>query len=162
MNTGEDLTALRKIVDFTRYISIFILSVHFYLSCYVAFESWGWTTLITDRIIENIAKTGFFNGFLVAKVTALVCLVISLLGIKGRKEEGIQIKKIIGYLILGLFLYFSSMICFYLNAAAELVAVCYIGLTLTGYLLLLSGGTMLSMLIKDSLNKDIFNTGNNR
>lgn len=29
MNTGEDITALRKIVDFTRYISIFILSVHF-------------------------------------------------------------------------------------------------------------------------------------
>ncbi|WGQ09893.1 conjugal transfer protein MobC [Pedobacter gandavensis] len=160
MNTGEDLTALRKIVDFTRYISIFILSVHFYLSCYVAFESWGWTTIITNRIIENIANTGLFNGFLVAKVSALLCLVISLLGIKGRIEEGIQVKKIIGYLISGLLLYFSSVVCFYLNAAAELVAVCYIGLTLTGYLLLLSGGTKLSRLIKDSLNKDVFNTEN--
>jgi hypothetical protein len=82
MNTGEDVTALRKIVDFTRYISIFILSVHFYLSCYVAFENWHWTTEITNHILENIAKTGLFSGFLTAKISALVCLIISLIGLK--------------------------------------------------------------------------------
>lgn len=160
MNTGEDITALRKIVDFTRYISIFILSVHFYLSCYVALESWGWTTEITNRIIENISKTGLFNSFLVAKISALVCLIISLIGLKGRKEETIQMKKILWYLVSGLLLYFSSIGCFYLDLNAVIVAVCYIALTLAGYLLILSGGTLLSRLIKDQLNKDIFNTEN--
>lgn len=160
MNTGEDHTALRKIVDFTRYISIFILTLHFYLSCYVAFESWGWTSQITNRILENIAKTWVFSGFIVAKVIALICLIISVLGIKGKIDETIQIKKIVAYLIAGVFLYFSSAVCFYLNAAAEMVTVFYIGLTLGGYLLMLSGGSMLSRLIKDSLNADVFNSEN--
>lgn len=160
MNTGEDITALRKIVDFTRYISIFILSVHFYLSCYMAFEGWGWTSAITNRIIGNIAKTGLFSGFLVAKFAALLCLVISLMGLKGRKEEKIRIKVILWYLVSGLLVYFSSEVCFYFNAAAEIVAVCYMVITLSGYLLILSGGTMLSRLIKESLNKDIFNVEN--
>lgn len=160
MNTGEDLTALRKIVDFTRYISIFILSLHFYLSCYVAFESWGWTSQITNRILENITKIWVFSGFIVAKVIALICLVISVLGIKGKIDEAIQVKKIVAYLITGVFLYFSSAGCFYLNAAAEMVTVFYIGLTLAGYLLMLSGGSMLSRLIKDSLNTDVFNSEN--
>ncbi|WGQ09706.1 conjugal transfer protein MobC [Pedobacter gandavensis] len=160
MNTGEDINALRKIVDFTRYISIFILSVHFYLSCYVAFENWGWTTVVTNRILENVAKTGLFNSFLAAKVSVLVCLIISLIGLKGRKEETIQMKNILCYLVSGLLLYFSSIVCFYLNIGAEIVAICYIGLSLTGYLLILSGGTLLSRLIKGQLNKDIFNTEN--
>ena len=160
MNTGEDITALRKIVDFTRYISIFILSVHFYLSCYMAFEGWGWTSAITNRIIGNIAKTGLFSGFLVAKFAALLCLVISLMGLKGRKEEKIRIKVILWYLVSGLLVYFSSEVCFYFNAAAEIVAVCYMVITLSGYLLILSGGTLLSRLIKESLNKDIFNVEN--
>lgn len=160
MNTGEDITALRKIVDFTRYISIFILSVHFYLSCYVAFENWGWTTEITNRILENIAKTGLFSGFLTAKISALVCLIISLIGLKGRKEEKIQIREIVWYLVSGLLLYFSSVVCFYFNASTWIVAICYMALTLLGYLLILSGGTLLSRLITDSLKKDIFNTEN--
>ncbi|WP_316778714.1 conjugal transfer protein MobC [Pedobacter antarcticus] len=160
MNTGEDITALRKIVDLTRYISIFILSLHFYLSCYVAFESWGWTTVITNRIIENITKTGLFSGFLIPKISALIFLLISLIGLKGRKEEMIQVKKILGYFLSGLVLYFSSVGSFYLNAGAESVTIVYIGLTLVGYLLILSGGTLLSRLIKEKLKKDIFNTEN--
>lgn len=160
MNTGEDINALRKIVDLTRYISIFILLVHFYLSCYVGFESWGWTTVITNRIIENISKTGLFSGFLIAKISALVFLLISLIGLKGRKEETIQVKKILWYFLLGLVLYFSSVGSFYLNAGAESVTIVYIGFTLTGYLLILSGGTLLSRYIKEKLKKDIFNTEN--
>ncbi|ALL07018.1 conjugal transfer protein TraG [Pedobacter sp. PACM 27299] len=160
MNTGEDLTALRKIVDFTRYISIFILSLHFYLSCYVAFESWGWTSQITNRIIANIAKTWVFSGFIVAKFLALICLIISVFGIKGKIDEAIRIRKIVVYLMVGVFLYFSSVGCFYLNAAAELVTVTYIGSTLLGYLLILSGGSRLSRLIKDRLNTDVFNSEN--
>jgi hypothetical protein len=48
MNTGEDIQGLRKIIDFIRLISIFILIIHFYLSCNQAFYHWGWTAEITD------------------------------------------------------------------------------------------------------------------
>lgn len=160
MNTGEDTQGLRKIIDFTRLISIFILSIHFYLCCYMAFKNWGWTAEITDRIIANIAKTGLFNTIIKPKLAALLFLVISLIGVRGKKDEKIQLNAIIAYLLTGLLLYFIGVLCFYINTKANLIAILYIGITLAGYLLILTGGALLSRLIRDKLNKDIFNTDN--
>ncbi|ALL05700.1 hypothetical protein AQ505_09475 [Pedobacter sp. PACM 27299] len=86
MNTGEDSQSLRKIIEFTRLISIFILSIHFYICCYVAFKQWGFTVEITDRLISNIAKTGLFDNLITPKLAALLFLAISLLGVKGKKD----------------------------------------------------------------------------
>lgn len=158
MQTGEDLQGLRKIVDFTRLISIFILAIHFYLNCYNAFREWGFTADITDRIIANISKTGLFNNILNPKLGALLCLVISLIGVKGKKDEKIQKNAIVAYLLTGLLLYFISVLCFYLNAPVTAIAILYMGITVIGYLLILTGGALLSRLIKNGLNKDIFNS----
>lgn len=160
MNTGEDIQGLRKIIDFTRLISIFILAIHFYLCCYPAFKAWGWTAEITDRLIGNIAKTGLFKGILVPKLSALLLLVVSLIAVKGKKDEKIQRNAIVAYLLTGLLLYFTSILCFYLYARPQLVALLYIGLTLTGYLLILTGGGLLSRLIRNGLKKDVFNSEN--
>jgi hypothetical protein len=157
MNTGEDIQGLRKIIDFTRLISIFILSIHFYICCYQAFLEWGFTAEITDRVIANIAKTGLFSGILKPKLGALLCLIISLVGVKGKKDEKIQKHAIVAYLVTGLLLYFISMLCFYLNGKVSVIALLYIGITVTGYMLILTGGGLLSRLIKNSLNGDIFN-----
>ena len=78
MQTGEDTQGLRKIIDLTRLISIFILAIHFYICCYRAFEEMGWTAEITDRLIANIAKLGLFNGLFAAKAAALLCLLVML------------------------------------------------------------------------------------
>ncbi|QNL49791.1 YWFCY domain-containing protein [Olivibacter sp. SDN3] len=160
MNTGEDIQGLRKIVDFTRLISIFILAIHFYLTCYRAFEQWGWTAEITDRIIGVITKTGLYSGITLPKLAALGLLFIFLLGIKGKKDEKMEIRTIIAYLITGLILYFISILCFYIPTNVEIIAALYIIITTAGYLLILTGGTYLSRLIKDKLNKDIFNIDN--
>ncbi|RKR82842.1 type IV secretory system conjugative DNA transfer VirD4/TraG family protein [Mucilaginibacter gracilis] len=160
MNTGEDTQGLRKIVDFTRLISIFILAIHFYITCYHAFEAWHWTAGITDRIISNIAKTGLFNGIIKPKLAALLCLAISLVGIKGRKDEKIGYKSIIAYLLSGMLLYWLSVLFFYMPASLTVIAACYIILTGIGYLLMLTGGAWLSRLLKDKLSKDVFNTDN--
>lgn len=160
MNTGEDLQGLRKIVDFTRLISIFILSIHFYLCCYVAFKDWGWTAQITDRIISNISKTGLFDNRLYPKLAGLLFLIISLIGVKGKKDEKIQKNTIIAYLLTGLLLYFLSILCFYIHAGAPIIAILYMGITVIGYLLILTGGTLLSRLIKNNLDKDVFNSEN--
>ena len=61
MNTGEDMQGMRKVLDLSRWISVGLLLLHFYESCYAAFRQWGWTTMITDRILENIQKTGLFK-----------------------------------------------------------------------------------------------------
>ncbi|WP_431200490.1 conjugal transfer protein MobC [Mucilaginibacter sp. P19] len=160
MQTGEDTQGLRKIVDFTRLISIFILAIHFYISCYKAFEQWHWTANITDRLIANIARTGLFNNWWKPKLAGLLCLAISLVGIKGKKDEKVNYKSIVAYISSGLLVYWISILCFYLPANINLIATAYIVLTAVGYLLMITGGTWLSRLLRDKLHKDIFNTEN--
>lgn len=160
MNTGEDIQGLRKIIDFTRFVSLFILSIHFYLCCYVAFRQWGFTAGISDNIIVNISRTGLFNGLLIPKLAALLCLLVSLIGAKGKKDKKIDNKQIMNYLVSGLLLYFISMLCFYINSTPSFVAISYIAVTSLGYLLILTGGVLLSRLIKEKLSKDIFNDEN--
>jgi len=160
MNTGEDTQGLRKIIDFTRLISIFILAIHFYVCCYFAFKYWGWTADIVDRIILNISKTGLFDDLLKPKLAALLALMISLFGVKGKKDEKLQARSIAAYLLTGLLLYFISVLCLLLPTSQLLMAFLYIGITSIGYLLILTGGVLLSRLIKNKLNQDAFNTEN--
>lgn len=160
MNTGENIQGLRKITDFTRLISIFILAIHFYLCCYTAFSEWNLAAEITDRLIANIAKTGLFKGIWKPKLAALLLLVVSLIAVKGKKDEKIQHRTIVAYLLTGLLLYLMSILCLYLYAPPKIVTVSYITITAIGYLLILTGGTYLSRLIRDGLNKDVFNSEN--
>ncbi|WP_158995628.1 conjugal transfer protein MobC [Mucilaginibacter sp. L196] len=160
MHTGEDTQGLRKIVDFTRLISIFILAIHFYICCYHAFAQWHWTVSIIDRIISNIAKTGLFSNWWKPKLASLLCLVISLVGVKGKKDEKINYKSITAYLLSGLLIYWMSVLCFYQLTDLVLIAIAYMVLTGIGYLLTLTGGTWLSQILKEKLNKDIFNSEN--
>lgn len=160
MNTGEDIQSLRKIIDLTRLISIVILVIHFYLCCYQAFVHWGLSAELTDKLFGNIARTGLFADTLRPKLASLLLLLISLLGVKGKKDEKIRINSIVAYLITGVLLYFISILCLYMPVSAVLITLAYIGITTIGYLLILTGGTLLSRLIKDKLKKDIFNTDN--
>lgn len=160
MNTGEDTQGLRKIIDFTRLLSLMILCIHFYVTCYQAFLHWGWTAELMNRIISNVAKTGLFSGIFKPKLAALLFLCISLLGAKGKKDERVAWKSIACYLFCGLLVYLLSPLVLYLHTRVGMLAILYIGLSCLGYLLILTGGTWLSRLIQVSLNKDIFNTEN--
>jgi hypothetical protein len=160
MNTGEDAQGLRKIIDFTRFISIAILCIHFYICCYAAFAAWGWTAGITDKLIANIAKTGLFTGLFSAKLAALLFLGITVLAAKGKKDEKIRKNSIVAYLLCGLLVYFLSPLVFYLQYGIPLIAGLYIALSGIGYLLILTGGTWLSRLIKNGLVTDVFNSDN--
>lgn len=160
MNTGEDVQGLRKIIDFTRLISIAILGIHFYICCYAAFDGWGWTADITDKLIANIAKTGLFTGLLKAKLAVLLFLGITVLAAKGKKDEKIQKNSIVAYLLCGLLVYFLSPLVFYLSWSIPIRAGLYMALSGIGYLLILTGGTWLSRLIKNSLVTDVFNSDN--
>lgn len=160
MNTGEDIQGLRKIADFTRLLSIAILAIHFYIACYLAFQSWEWTASITDRIVDNISKTGLFSSYLKPKIGTLILLVVFLLSIKGKKDDKIKKSHIAIYIISGLILFFASTVLLYTNIPIETKTILYIGLTCTGYLLILIGGTWLSRLLKDMMGDDVFNEEN--
>lgn len=160
MQTGEDIQGLRKIIDFTRLISVAILAIHFYSCCYRAFHDRGWTAAVTDHLVRNIARTGLFRDMWKPKLAALLMLVVSLVGAKGKKDEKIRKDSIAILIGSGLLLYFGSILCFFLVLPGVWIAVCYMSLCSTGYLLVLTGGGRLSRLLKAALSKDIFNREN--
>ena len=156
MQTGENEQGLRKIIDLTRMISIAILLLHFYFYCYRAFVAWGWTSTISDRILSNL-QNGLFKNIYFSKIIALGLLFISLIGARGKKDEKLNVRNIICWLLLGNAIYFFSSLLLKINAPIETVAITYMFITAIGFLIVLSSGTMLSRLIKMHSSKDIFN-----
>ena len=158
--TGENEQGLRKIVDLTRFASIFILLLHFYFYCYGAFEQWEIKSVITDRLLKNIMHTGLFSSQYTSKFLAFGLLIISLFGAQGKKDEKINWRSIAAYLLIGLLLFFGSRILFRLNYSVENIAIIYMVVTGIGFLLILAGGNLLSRLIRLNLSNDIFNSLN--
>lgn len=148
MQTGENEQALRKILDFTRLAAIFILSLHVYYVCYRSFESWGYTATLSDNLLKNIQRTGLFSTFNKSKTFALILLLISLIRAKRKKKENIRWQTAITYIIFGITLYFCSYWLLYLPLDLEVVTLIYISTTALGFLLILSGATLLSRLVK--------------
>ncbi|MFZ6012959.1 MAG: YWFCY domain-containing protein, partial [Bacteroidota bacterium] len=156
-NTGENEQALRKIIDFIRLLSIVVLLFHFYFFCYQAFESWGLTSEFVDRIVYGLRNTGIFKSVYHAKLVSFGLLSVSLIGAKGKKDEKINVRTSVLYIITGLLIF---VLCHFVLLAPfeDIILVgLYVTLTSLGYLLMLTGGTWLSRLIKFNFRKDIFN-----
>lgn len=155
--TGENEMGLRKIADFTRLSSIVILGLHLYFYCYGAFREWQLTSQISDRLLINLTRTGLFDHLYRSKGLALGLLLISLLGAKGRKDEKITVRSIVLYSTIGLLLYWGSSILLQVQAEAKVITLAYGSTLMTGFLLVLTGGSLCSRLIRLRLSKDIFN-----
>lgn len=160
MQTGENQQALRKILDMSRFISITLLVLHCYYYLYAAFDLWQLTSSFSDRLLANIRNTGLYNNFHNSKLIALAFLAISLLGAKGKKDEKLNYKTAFAYLITGILLYFLCFPVLGLHLGIITKAVLYMGILGLGFLLILSGGTLLSRIIMDRLIDDIFNAEN--
>lgn len=160
MGTGENEQGLRKVMDYTRLLSIVILVIHLYGVGYESFKMWGLSSLITDRIL--ITFTGFevFSSTFLAKGCALLLLVISLLGAKGRKSEKIKVKTLCIYASVGMLLYWGWPLPDLLSLSRENFIIFHIACSSLGYILILTSGTRLSRLLKLNLAGDIFNKDN--
>jgi len=159
-HTGENEQGLRKILDLTRFASIFILLLHFYYFCYGAFVQWEVKSTISDRLMVNIARTGLFNNLYISKVLAFGLLGISLIGALGKKDEKINRRSIVAYIVIGLLLFLGSNLFLGLKYDTGTIAIVYMTVTGIGYLLILAGGNLLSRLIKLNLFNDVFNSLN--
>ena len=157
MNTGENEQGLRKVIDLTRMISIMLLLLHCYFYCYTAFKQWNCTASVGDRILGNLAHTGLFTSFHKSKWIAAAFLLLSLIGVKGRKSENMSYRKAFIYVFAGCIIYFISAFCFSLFSAATTQAVAYITCTALGYILILTGGGLSTRIIKVKLSTDVFN-----
>ena len=160
MNTGENIEGLRKIIDLTRKISMGLLGLHLYVYCYPSFKGWGLAHEVSDRLLLRLMSTGLFKEYWISKGLALVLLVISLLGNKGKKDDKIKLSHALTYMGAGLCLYWTAY--FLLNTALslELGTWLYMATTSLGYILVLIGGGLLSRRLKLSFDKDVFNALN--
>lgn len=159
-STGENEQALRKILDMTRFISITLLILHVYYFFYAAFLQWHLISPFTDRLLLNIFRSSLFAFFHKSKLFALCFLAISLIGTKGRKSETLTLTKALSYIGHGLLFYFGSYFLLFAGWAQTIIAGVYIVVTTVGYILMLTGGTWISRIIKARLSDDIFNEEN--
>ena len=91
--TGENEKALKEILDFTRLGAIAMLLIHFYFYCYYAFKQWGLTAGVGDHLLQTLSRAGLFKSIYFSKAMALGLLGISLMGVRGRRDEKIKRSK---------------------------------------------------------------------
>ncbi len=156
-HTGENEQALQRIIDFIRLLSIVILLFHFYFFCHKAFENWGFAFGIVDQITKSVSGTGMFSSIYLSKLIILGLLVISLIGARGKKDEKVSLLQALSFVAIGIVLFLSSHYILLLTIPVSFQSGAYMGVTSLGYILILTGGTLLSRLLKFNLSKDIFN-----
>lgn len=161
MQTGENIQALHKILDLLRFGSILLLLIHFYSVCFPAVEELELSVPILNKIIYNLSN-GFptLSGINKPKLVILLLLTISLIGVTGKKDEKLVVQPVLLYLSVGLVFFFTSTFLLSISAPPTKIASLYIIITSTGYLLILTGGTKVSRLLKDRMGNDIFNDFN--
>jgi hypothetical protein len=160
MQTGENEQALRKIIDFTRLLSITILLIHFYLSCYQVFRAMKFSLPMIDHILTPVSKMVIFRSSLLSKVSAIGLLMISLIGSKGKPDEKINAYTVTTYCFAGLLLYFISDPFLKLPYHSKNIALIYMSTTTIGYFFFLTGSGLFFRMISLNLGKDIFNKEN--
>lgn len=158
--TGENEQALRRILDMSRLISLGLLGLHCYYYCYQVFAGWQLRSALTDKVLEQIIRTGLFTSFEKARLISAIFLLISLLGVRGKKDEKLTLTQ-------PLLVLFFAMISFHLSAWALRIpappptaALMYTGWCSGSYLGMLWGGARISRVIRQKLTIDIFNAEN--
>lgn len=116
---------------------------------------------MTDRLLANFELTGLFSGLNKSKTIALRFLIISLFGARGKNDERLSYRAALGYIITGIVTYFISYLIFGFRLHFEAMTIAYVAITTIGFILVLTGGSLLSRVIRQRLNRnDIFNKEN--
>ncbi|MBN8856072.1 MAG: hypothetical protein BGO55_16585 [Sphingobacteriales bacterium 50-39] len=156
MNTGEDHYGMRKVLDLSRWISIILLLLHFYVTCYTAFSAWGLTAALSDRLLVNIIRTGLFDRSATCKLLSLAFLGISLLGVQGRKDVRSGYTKGLLLFGIGLLIYWESKMLLKWIDDPMMSACIYMGTCFVGWLVVMNGGLQMSRVIGHSFRKGFF------
>jgi hypothetical protein len=157
MQSGENIQALQRILEFVRMGSIALLLLHFYSVGYQAMQEWNVALPIADRVIYGLYKQlPILSGINTPKIVVLVLLAISLVG-KNKKDEKQQLGPIIYYIVIGIVLFFISSLFLLIPADAKTIILLYIAVTTTGYFSIMVGGNRISRLLRLKYNDDIFN-----
>jgi hypothetical protein len=137
----------KDITQLSLAISVACLGLHFYHAGYWAFEHWGLTNRITDRILQVVQNTGMLAGVTIHSVIVLF-LGLSLTGAPARKSVEVSRRGIVVYLVAGAALYCGGPVVFARAGDPMGTILVYFGCTTLGYLLLLMGGSRLRRMLR--------------
>lgn len=127
--------------------SIAVLLIHFYGVCYPAFAHWGLRSHLSDKILERIFRTRLYNIIAWGKGMALAGVIPVLM--TGRKDGTAGYKGSLISIGVGGLLYFGTGLLSPQNDDAGSVALMYMIMTGTGYLLIMGGGMRLVRALGD-------------
>ena len=127
--------------------SIAVLLIHFYGVCYPAFAHWGLRSHLSDKILERIFRTRLYNIIAWGKGMALAGVIPVLM--TGRKDGTAGYKGSLISIGIGVLLYFGTGLLSPQNDDAGSVALMYMIMTGTGYLLIMGGGMRLVRALGD-------------
>jgi YWFCY protein/Type IV secretory system Conjugative DNA transfer len=148
--TGEDEHSLRKIIDFLRMGSICLLLLHCWFDACPPCVYWQTSTPMAGTLLSAILSTGLFDPAIKLKLIVLLLLAASLLGARGKKMPELKPAKALAPLAAGLFLYFTSG--FLLENLLLYAVLCF-----TGYLLILRSAILLTRIVWQRPEPDLFN-----
>ncbi|GAB3240992.1 conjugal transfer protein MobC [Hymenobacter seoulensis] len=157
----EDEKGLRKIMELMRLLAIGLLALNLYYYCFGYFKAQGWAPAVVQGLLESFTRNTFlFQASWVSKTLAVVFLLLSCLGTRGRKDETVKGISVAVSAGLGLAVLYGADLVRRVALPAGLATALYAGLLTAGFLLLLSAGAWLSRLFNHTLLEDIFNKGN--
>ncbi|HEY4287973.1 MAG TPA: YWFCY domain-containing protein [Puia sp.] len=156
MNNNKD--SLKGITDLCIAASIILLLLHIYFYFYPVFSDRGWETTITNQVLIELVKTGFFQKVYYSKGIALILVALSVFGSPVRKDPGVSVWVNIGLLGIGLTFYLCSMdFVPDWGHAGNLCCALYSLATLLGWILIHAGGTRLMRRLRlPWSNDDVF------
>lgn len=150
---NQPSSSYKDITQLSLAISVACLGLHLYHSGYWAFDRWGLTNRITDRILQVVQNTGLLEGFTIHAIIVFF-LALSLTGAPARKSQEVSRRSTAGLLIGGALLYCAGPLVFARVGDPMTTILVYFFFTATGYLLLLTGGSRLRRMLRLPWTKD--------
>jgi YWFCY protein/TraM recognition site of TraD and TraG len=132
----------KDIAQLSSIISIVCLGLHLYYTGYWAFEQWGLTHLFTDRLLRAIEKTGLLGGVRIHAII-IAFLMLTTVATPVTKSPTMSARRSLVFILCGLLLFCGAPLVFARAGEPMTTILSYFGLTVAGYLLLLTGGSRL-------------------
>jgi hypothetical protein len=153
MSATED-KELIKLHEGFRFFSYLLLTLTLYLNQRGFLQSKGVVIRELTPLMDKLLQMKFLSEINTSKTVCLFFLIVTCIGTKATKERELQVSKIVVQVLLGLILYWGSLLFF------ENSPLFYILLSFCGFIILNLSFDNISKLINVNLMKDRFNTQN--
>lgn len=145
---------LVKLHEGFRFFSYLLLVASLYMTCTGYFSVRGIVIPAFAPLLEKLQRLSFLSGLYLSKSVCLIILVVTCIGTKAHKERDLEVAVIVRQILIGLFLYWGSLIVFTSYPFIYMLS------TFAGFVLLNIGFDNISKLINVNLMKDRFNQEN--